>query len=196
MKCRPIFLISILSVSIFASAQSGRRSNKPPPAPSPSPTVEPSPEPAIKPNENESPQVEARPGEEYQCTNDGSLAVIVPGTETEPVFAAGEVNTKAKITSRPVAEYTREARRRSVEGVIAVRVALAANGKISSVKIVNRGLLYGLNNSAIHAACKIEFRPAIKDGKQVTQWLKVDYPFRLESSIFRRWREWAVSSKL
>jgi hypothetical protein len=28
--------------------------------------------------------------------------------------------------------------------------------------------------------------PAVKDGRQVTHWLKVEYALRLESSIFRQ----------
>jgi len=72
----------------------------------------------------------------------------------------------------------------AVQGTIQFRVVLAATGKVTSVKIL-KGLPFGLNESAIHAACKIEFRPALKDGQPVTQWLKGEYTFRLESSIFR-----------
>lgn len=182
MKCLPIFaLSSLLLISIHASAQSGRRGAKP--APVPSPTVEPSPDPANKPRENKE-TVAAIPGEEYRCTNDGTLAVIVQSSEAEHIFAPDEVTTKAKITSRPAPEYTKEARRRAVQGTIQFRVVLAATGKVTSVKIL-KGLPFGLNESAIRAACKIEFRPALKDGQPVTQWLKGEYTFRLESSIFR-----------
>jgi TonB family protein len=174
-------LSSVLLVSISASAQSGRRGAKP--APVPSPTVEPSPDPANKPRANKE-TVAAIPGEEYRCTNDGTLAVVVPSSEAEHIFAPDEVTTKAKITSRPAPEYTKEARRRAVQGTIQFRVVLAATGKVTSVKIL-KGLPFGLNESTIHAACKIEFRPALKDGQPVTQWLKGEYTFRLESSIFR-----------
>jgi TonB family protein len=184
MKCLPIFaLSSLLLIGIHASAQSGRRGAKP--APVPSPTVEPSPDPANKATENkERSQVAAIAGEEYRCTNDGTLAVVVQSSEAEHIFAPDEVTTKAKITSRPAPEYTKEARRRAVQGTIQFRVVLAATGKVASVKIL-KGLPFGLNESAIHAACKIEFRPALKDGQPVTQWLKGEYTFRLESSIFR-----------
>jgi len=182
MTCLPIFaLSSLLLICIPASAQSGRRGAKPPPVPSP--TVEPAPDPADKPRENKE-TVAAIRGEEYRCTNDGTLAVIVQSSEAEHLFAPDEVTTKAKITSRPAPEYTKEARRRAVQGTIQFRVVLAATGKVTSVKIL-KGLPFGLNESAIHAACKIEFRPALKDGRPVTQWLKGEYTFRLESSIFR-----------
>jgi len=182
MKCLPIFaLSSLLLIGGPAFAQSGRRGAKS--APVPSPTVEPSPNPANKPRENRE-TAAAIAGEEYRCTNDGTLAVVVPSSEAEHIFAPDEVTTKAKIASRPAPEYTKEARRRAVQGTIQFRVVLAATGKVTSVKIL-KGLPFGLNESAIHAACKIEFRPALKDGQPVTQWLKGEYTFRLESSIFR-----------
>jgi protein TonB len=184
MKGLSIFaLSSLLLISVPAAAQSGRRGAKP--APLPSPTVEPSPDPGNKATENkERLQVAAIAGEEYRCTNDGTLAVVVQSSEAAHIFAPDEVTTKAKVTSRPPPDYTKEARRRAVQGTVQVRVVLAASGKVTSVKIL-KGLPLGLNESAIHAACKIEFRPALKDGQPVTQWLKGEYTFRLESSIFR-----------
>lgn len=184
MKLFTVFAInSLLLISVSAAAQSGRKGAKP--APVPAPMVEPAPDSASKPAENkERPPVAAVAGEEYQCTTDGSLSVVVQSSEAERVFAPDEVTAKAKITSRPSPEYTREARRRAVQGNIQFRVVLAATGKVASVKIL-KGLPFGLNDSAIHAACKIEFRPAQKDGQAVSQWLKGEYTFRLESSIFR-----------
>ena len=184
MKCLPVVVLSsLLLICISASAQSGRRSTKP--APVPTPKVEPSPDPASKPaTNNQRSEIAAVAGEEYKCTSDGSLAVVVQPSEAEQVFAPDEVTTKAKITVRPAPEYTKEARRRAVQGTIQFRVVLAATGKVASVKIL-RGLPFGLNESAIRAACKIEFRPALKDGQAVSQWVKGEFTFRLESSIFR-----------
>jgi TonB family protein len=114
------------------------------------------------------------------------MGVVVHSDQAEKVFAPNEVTIKAKILSRPKVEYTSEARRRAVEGIVAVRAVFLANGKVWSVKITNRGLPFGLNESAIHAACKMEFTPASKDGQRVSQWTKTEFLFRLESSVFRR----------
>ena len=182
---RPLSIFAgslILLISVSAFAQSGRRGAKP--APVPTPKVEPSPDPASKPANDVRSEVAAVAGEEYKCTNDGSLAVVVQSSEAEQVFAPDEVTTKAKVTSRPTPEYTKEARRRALQGTIQFRVVLASTGKVASVKIL-KGLPLGLNESAIRAACKIEFRPALKDGQPVSQWLKGEFTFRLESSIFR-----------
>jgi TonB family protein len=184
MKCLPVVVLSsLLLICVSASAQSGRRSAKP--SPVPTPKVEPSPDSASKPvTNNERSEVAAVAGEEYKCTNDGSISVVVQSSETEQVFAPDEVTTKAKVTSRPTPEYTKEARRRAMQGTIQFRVVLASTGKVASVRIL-KGLPLGLNESAIRAACKIEFRPALKDGQAVSQWLKGEFTFRLESSIFR-----------
>jgi protein TonB len=110
---------------------------------------------------------------------------VVASSDAEKVFAPNEVTIKAKLLSRPKPEYTPEARRRAVEGIITVRVVVLKNGTVSSVKITGRGGPFGLNESAIHAACKMEFVPASKDGERVSQWFKTEIVFRLGSSIGR-----------
>ena len=173
-------LCSIVLIANPASAQSGRKTIKPGSPAVATPTPEPTP--AVQPPQKR--QVVAIAGEDYKCTDDGSLAVVVKSDHPEQVFSNKEVTTKAKITSRPNPTYTNEARRRAVEGIIVVRVVLGADGKISSVRIV-RGLPLGLNENAIQAACQIKFTPATKDGQPVSQWQNVEYTFRLDSSIFR-----------
>ena len=174
-------LCSIAFVVVATSAQSGRKSIKPGSPAVATPTPEPTPEekPALKR------QVVAVPGEDYKCTDDGSLAVVVKSEQPEQVFSNKEVTTKAKITSRPMAKYTSDARRRAVEGNVVIRVVLGADGKVSAVRIT-RGLPLGLNENAIQAACQIKFTPAMKEGQPVSQWQQVEYPFRLNSSIFRQ----------
>jgi len=164
-----------------AAAQSGRRSTKPAPAPTPAVVEQPNEKPARPVKDR--PEVNAVPNEEYKCVDDGSLAVVVPSSETERIFAPNEVTVKAKLVSQPKPEYTAEARRRAIEGVIAVRVVVLKSGKVATVKITSRGGPFGLNESAIHAACKMEFVAASKDGEFVSQWFKANIVFRLGSSI-------------
>ncbi|HXM35168.1 MAG TPA: TonB family protein [Pyrinomonadaceae bacterium] len=182
MKHLPLIVIFwIILGHATALAQSGRRSTKPAPAPTPSPVEEVKEKPA-KPSR---PEIAAVPNEEYKCVDDGSLAVVVSSTDAEKVFAPNEVTVKAKLLSRPKPEYTAEARRRAVEGGVTVRVVVLKSGKVSTVKITGRGGPFGLNESAIHAACKMEFAPASKDGERVSQWFKTEIVFRLGSSIGR-----------
>ena len=182
MKHLPVIVIFwIILGQAAATAQSGRRSTKPAPAPAPTPS--PVQEPQEKPAKPPRPEIAAVPNEEYKCVDDGSLAVVVPSSEAEKVFAPNEVTIKAKLLSRPRPEYTLEARRHAVEGVITVRVVVLKDGKVSTVKITGRGGPFGLNESAINAACKMEFVPASKDGERVSQWFKTEIVFRLASSI-------------
>jgi TonB family protein len=184
MKYLSVIFICVILGQATAAAQSGRRSTKPPPA-EPPPVIEESKEKPAKPPVRERREINAVPNEEYKCVDDGSLAVVVPSSEAEKVFAPNEVTIKAKILSQPKPEYTPEARRRVVEGVITVRVVVLKSGKVSTVRITGRGGPFGLNESAIHAACKMEFVPASKDGERVSQWFKTEIVFRLGSSIGR-----------
>jgi|KBSSwiStaDraftv2_1062776.scaffolds.fasta_scaffold80975_2 TonB family protein len=173
-----LFLILILGGSAFA--QSGRRT-KPAPTPLPPPEVKPSPSPtpSLPPKAN----VTAEKDQDYRCTADGTLTLILDHGEVAG-FTPKEVDTKAEITARPEPRYTREARKLGVQGVVTLKVLLAADAKIDRVRVVRR-LPYGLTENAILAACEIKFKPAMKAGKEVSQWTTVQYGFLLaNSSIF------------
>lgn len=173
-------LILILIFGTSAFAQSGRR--KGPVAastPTPTPEATPSPTPSL-PSRS---QVTAEKDEDYRCTDDGTLAHLLdpPAVTT---FTSKEVDVKAEITDKPDPIYTREASRVGVQGIVILKVLLLANGKLDRVKVVRR-LPYGLTESAIRAACEIKFKPAMKGGQPVAQWVALEYGFRLaKSSIF------------
>lgn len=91
---------------------------------------------------------------------------------------------KAEITGKPEPGYTREARRAGAQGVVVLKVLLLGDGKLDRVRVVRR-LPYGLTENAIRAACEIKFKPAMKGGAPVSQWVTLEYVFRLaNSSIF------------
>ena len=171
--------ILILICATFAFAQSGRRARPAAPTPSPTPEEKPSPTPSAPPRE----QVTAERDQDYRCTNDGSLAHLLNPPEVAG-FGPKEVDVKAEITSQPEPGYTREARRAGIQGNVVLRVLLLADGKLDRVRVVRR-VPYGLTENAIRAACEIKFKPAVKAGKDVSQWVTIEYPFRLaHSSIF------------
>lgn len=178
----------ILTVALFlvlsspAYSQSGRRSkeNK---IPIPPPEVnETKPKPATQ---DEASPVTAEKNQDYRCTDDGSLARILDAEVIgERVVSTKEADARAVITARPKPSYTKEARRNGVQGFVTLKVLLSGNGKISRVRVV-KGLPAGLTENAIRSACEIDFKPAMKDGQPVSQWVIVEYVFRLaESSIF------------
>ena len=177
------FIPSVCAVLILAAsvhAQSGRRGTTivvpvPPPE-----VVEPKP-----PVTAGSAPVTAQKNEDYRCTDDGSLAVIPP-TEAEESVEKEKPDTPAHILSKPSPGYTKEARRLGVQGNVILKVLLSSEAKISRIR-VHRGLLAGLTENAIHAACKIRFKPALKNGVAVSRWVTVEYLFRVSSpSIFSR----------
>jgi len=173
-------LILILIFGTLAFSQSGRRAARPAaPAPTPTPEEKPAPTLSTPPRE----QVTAEKDQDYSCTSDGSLAHLLDPPSVAG-FSAKEVDVKAEITARPEPGYTREARRAAVQGNVVLKVLLLANGKLDRVRVVRR-VPYGLTENAIRAACQIKFKPAVKAGKEVSQWVQLEYPFRLaNSSIF------------
>ena len=172
---RALILIILVGASTFA--QSGRR-NLPPPTPTPTPTPEAKPSPTLP----SAPQVTADKNEDYRCTDDGTLAHLLDREVT--AYEVKEVDVKAEITEKKLPGYTREARRVGVQGIVVLKVLLQGDGKIGRVRVIRR-LPYGLTENAILVACQIKFKPAMKAGQPVAQWLNVQYAFRLaDSSIF------------
>jgi TonB family protein len=93
----------------------------------------------------------------------GDADVVV---NTSPKGKAAETVIKtipAEITFKPRPVYTDEGRKLKVEGEVLIDVVFGATGQIKIVKVV-QGLGHGLDESAIHAAEKIQFKPALKDG--------------------------------
>jgi TonB family protein len=94
------------------------------------------------------------------------------------IYKSTEVTTKARITYNPQPEYTEEARKNQVSGVIRIQMILGADGNIYAIIPLN-GLPNGLTEKAIKAAKQIKFIPAIKDGQPVSQWVTIEYSFRV-----------------
>lgn len=180
----PFLILNLILISAPGLAQSGRRV-KEPRLPAPAVEQQPKETTPAPPAKAEAPPVTAERDQDYRCTDDGTLARILDEGETEQILSSKSVDTRAAIIAKPKPSYTKDARRFGVQGYVILRVALSANGKISRVRVV-RGLPAGLTENAIRAACKIEFRPALKDGQPVSQWVNVEYVFRLaDSSIVR-----------
>jgi periplasmic protein TonB len=173
-------LILIILVSAPAFAQSGRRTVPvATPTPTTTPEAKPSPTSSLPPGS----QVTAEKNEDYRCTDDGTLAHLLDHDEVAG-YSEKEVDVKAEVTAKPEPGYTREARRAGVQGFVVLKVLLLGDGKLDRVRVVRR-LPFGLTENAIHAACEIKFKPAMKAGQPVSQWVTIQYAFRLaNSSIF------------
>ena len=82
----------------------------------------------------------------------------LPTSEKKPFLLPVEIVYKP----RPV--YTDEARRRRVEGEVLLDVVFEASGSLHINRVV-KGLGYGLDDNALAAARRIQFRPARRDGQ-------------------------------
>lgn len=96
----------------------------------------------------------------------------------ERVYLGREVEVKARLLAKPDPTYTKEALDNKVEGTVILRAVFSRTGRVENIK-VRQGLPYGLTVQAIEAARKIEFVPAMKDGKAVSMLIQLEYYFSL-----------------
>jgi TonB family protein len=175
--------LAIIVLSSFAMAQSGRRVKeiKTPMPPPLEAGIESKPK---VPSPIETTSVMVPTYLDYRCVSDGGVERMVDPEDVERIGTSAETDARAEMTSKPRPVYTKEARRLRIQGFVHLRVLLSADGKISRVRVM-KGLRAGLTENAIRAACRIEFKPAMKTGQPVAQWVTAEYVFRLaDSSIF------------
>jgi len=86
----------------------------------------------------------------------------------------------AEITYKPRPVYTDEGRQLKIEGEVLLDVVFTATGQIRIVKVV-QGLGHGLDESAVHAAEKIQFKPALKNGQPADFQAVLHIVFQLAS---------------
>lgn len=97
----------------------------------------------------------------------------------EKVYEGREVTQRARILHKPLPAYTREARSRRVRGTVRLRIILRADGRVDDHIEVLASLPEGLTEEAIRVAKLIEFEPAEKDGRKVSQYVMVEYGFNI-----------------
>jgi TonB family protein len=93
-------------------------------------------------------------------------------------FNPNEVTRRAIIVSKGEPFYTAQARAHQVVGTVKLEAIFAADGYVANIT-VTQGLKDGLTEAAIEAARNIRFFPAEKDGKPVSQVLKLEYNFNV-----------------
>ena len=110
----------------------------------------------------------------------GSVRIDYPPLANgERVYRPREVDSKALVIKKPAAVFAWEARKRGLEGTVVLRAVFNATGKVTDITVIS-DLPYGLTENAIKAARKIKFQPAMKDGKAVSMWVRLEYQFSLD----------------
>jgi TonB family protein len=96
----------------------------------------------------------------------------------ESVYEMSEA-LRPTILYKEKAEYTPEARANKVRGAVILNVIFGADGDIRVLRVV-RGLPHGLTGQALKAAQKVQFEPAVKDGKPVDVRGNLEFSFDLD----------------
>ncbi len=96
------------------------------------------------------------------------------GRSVEPMSAS----LRPTIIYRERAKYTEEARANKIQGTVVLSVVYTFDGRITDIRVV-RGLPDGLSESAIEAAKKIRFQPAVKAGQPVSVRGNIEFNFTL-----------------
>lgn len=94
------------------------------------------------------------------------------------IFGVKEVTRRAVIIARPEPLYTEEARKNQLTGTVVLRLVLNANGTVTNIVPLSR-LPDGLTEKAMEAARRIQFTPAEKDGRRVSQYATINYNFNI-----------------
>lgn len=103
--------------------------------------------------------------------------VETPTVDYNKIFSPREVDQTARLLSKPVPQYTEEARQNKVTGIVVLRAILTSDRQVTSIRAVS-GLPFGLTERAIAAARQIKFVPAMKDGWEVSQTIQLEYDLK------------------
>lgn len=94
------------------------------------------------------------------------------------LFNTETVTTKARILNKPAPQYSEEARQNGTTGTVILVLVLSANGQVRGI-VPLLSLPHGLTEEAITVARQIRFIPATKNGKPVSQLIRVEYNFNV-----------------
>jgi TonB family protein len=113
----------------------------------------------------------------------GELNDSEPGTasnlgDTAPLEKIGHGVSAPVPLSTPQAKYSREARKKKIQGPCLVKIIVDAQGLPQNPKVV-RSIGYGLDEAALDAIKKYRFKPAMKDGHPVAVEMAIEVNFRL-----------------
>jgi len=96
---------------------------------------------------------------------------------TERIYKVGPDVKPPRVIYSPEPEFSEEARKRKVQGVMTLGLVVTSDGKAAQIRVV-QSLGYGLDEKAIEAVSRWKFEPATKDGKPVSAEIAVEVNFR------------------
>ncbi len=112
----------------------------------------------------------------------GALWTACDNSPTEPcpgpMAVSGNVTPPVKIYT-PQPQYTEEARRARIQGVVILQTIIDCRGDVTEVTVL-KGLPMGLTESAVAAVSQWRFEPARVDGRPISVYYNLTVNFRLQ----------------
>ena len=94
-------------------------------------------------------------------------------------FVAGNGVIPPMLIFQPKPDYTEEARRQRIEGIVLLEAIVRKDGSVDNVK-VKKSLGYGLDESAVKTVAeKWRFRPGTLKGEKVSVFIEIEIKFKL-----------------
>jgi TonB family protein len=112
------------------------------------------------------------------CAHPGSTFGAGGGVSPLPPKPPERNVTPPRAIFMPDPEFSREARKKKIEGVVVLSVTVTADGTTRDIKI-QKGLGYGLDEKAVEAVSRWKFKPALKDGEPIDKEINVEVNFHL-----------------
>lgn len=100
-------------------------------------------------------------------------------SESSAPVAWGEVTRLPKVMREVKATYPLEAKKAGIAGPVVLDILVDSVGKVRDIHVVS-GPGFGLNESAVEALRKFEFRPALKGANSVAVKIRYTYRFKLD----------------
>lgn len=166
--CLLAVCLTIALLASFSAKTAAGQTVAPSPAQSASPSPSPSPTPADGQTNGQTPQQFA-------------AKVVGKTKDGEPIYSGGPGIKPPKITSQPEPDYSRQARKKNIRGVIGIEGYVGTDGKYHDAKIV-RSLDPIIDPDAIAGVSRWKFKPATKDGKPVNCQIYIEIDFYLWSN--------------
>jgi TonB family protein len=110
------------------------------------------------------------------------LAAAVIAASVHLVIAQEIARETSPVLVREVkVQYTAEAKRRGISGIVELEAVVLEDGTVGEVTIIKSlDSEYGLDNEAIKALKQWRFKPATKDGQPVAKTIRAELVFRLQ----------------
>lgn len=152
---------------------------EPAPVPAPPPEIAPEAEPKPEPVDVPKPQA-VKPQATKSVAKSPTATKVAPPRESTPAtLARTPVVFDAAYLKNPAPRYPASAFREKAEGTVVIRTEILANGQSARVELEISSGFDSLDDAALSTIKKWRFKPAMVDGKAISQWVTIPITFRL-----------------